>query len=125
VKCNSKRSPPETTNKEGQQYTLRDDGGFDVINYDEFSGWAAVIVLARGVAYQENPSDKVAVTNKTFLLDSFFRSSLSSSVLQCPVSFDVEVHKACFNVLGKKFRPIDISGTVNFQSFAQTQTCGY
>lgn len=112
----SKLSPPKTTNIEGQQYTLRTDGGFDVINYGEFFS-KGVTVRARGVAYQEPPDeDKNAATTKktASLFDSFLQSNVpSSKKLQCPVSFDVEVDKACFNLLGKSF-PLDISGSAKF-----------
>jgi hypothetical protein len=107
----SKLSPPKSINVEGQQYTLREDGGFDVINYGEFFG-RAITVQARGVAYQEAEEEQAA-TKKASLFDSFFRNSLSSASLQCPVSFDVEVDKACCSVLNKSFA-LDISGTAKF-----------
>lgn len=105
-------SPPKSINIEGQQYTLRrDDNGFDVINYGEFFG-RAVTVQARGVAYQEGKEEQ-ATTKKQNLFDSLFQSSTSSSQLTCPVSFDVEVDKACASILGKSFA-LDISGSAKF-----------
>lgn len=95
----SKLSPPKSINVEGQQYTLREDGGFDVINYGEFFG-RAITVQARGVAYQEAEEEQAA-------------TKTSSASLQCPVSFDVEVDKACCSVLNKSFA-LDISGTAKF-----------
>ena len=98
-------SPSGNSNIEGQQYTLREDNGFDVINYGEFFG-PAITVQARGVAYQEDQS----FTKKNSLY-SLFQST--SSNLQCPVSFDVEVDKACCSILGNSFA-LDIQGTAKF-----------
>ena len=106
-------SPPKTRNIEGQQYTMRDDGGFDVINYGEFFS-RAVTIQARGIAYRQQ-SDKESATNFSMnsVFNSLFQSKISSATLQCPVSFDVDVDKACFNILGNSF-PLDISGTAAF-----------
>jgi len=107
----SKLSPPNSNNIEGQQYTLREDNGFDVINYGEFFG-KAFTVQARGVAFQEEEEEQ-ATAKKKSLFDSFFPINISSNKLQCPVSFDVEVDKACCSVLGKSFA-LDIMGAAKF-----------
>lgn len=107
----SKLSPPKSNNIEGQQYTLRDDNGFDVINYGEFFS-KAITVQARGVAYQQEGQQEDASKMNSFF-DSFFSNNKRSFMLQCPVSFDVEVDKACCTIIGKSFA-LDITGTAAF-----------